>query len=44
LRLQSSFEVGFDLSGIVNFVNTLDPERLLDGIFITADPGSLIDV
>ncbi|MFT7221080.1 MAG: Ca2+-binding RTX toxin-like protein, partial [Candidatus Azotimanducaceae bacterium] len=44
LRLKSSFEVGFDLSGLVNFANSYDPERLLDGIFITADPGSILDV
>ncbi|MBV7407345.1 calcium-binding protein, partial [Maritimibacter sp. DP1N21-5] len=29
---------GYDLSGIVNFVNTLDPERLLDGVFLDAGP------
>jgi len=42
-RLKSKFEVGYDMSGIVNFVNSFDPERLLDGIFIDAEPGSLID-
>ena len=44
LRLISQFSAGYDLSGIVNFVNTLDPERLLDGIFIDAAPGALLDV
>lgn len=29
---------GYDLSGIVNFVNTLDPVRLLDGVFIDSGP------
>lgn len=43
-RLIAQFEVGYDLSGIVNFANSLDPERLLDGIFINAEPGSLVDV
>lgn len=43
-RLVSRFEVGYDLSGIVNFINSYDPERLLDGVFIDAKPGSLIDV
>ncbi|MFW5654280.1 MAG: beta strand repeat-containing protein [Roseicyclus sp.] len=44
LRLISQFSAGYDLSGIVNFVNTLDPERLLDGVFIDAAPGALLDV
>ncbi|GGE38882.1 hypothetical protein [Actibacterium pelagium] len=43
-RLKSKFEVGYDLSGLVNFANTLDAERLLDGVFIDAAPGSLVDV
>ena len=43
-RLIAQFEVGYDLSGIVNFANSLDPERLLDGVFINAEPGSLVDV
>jgi Ca2+-binding RTX toxin-like protein len=42
-RLISRFEVGYDLSGIVNFVNSYDPARLLDGVFIEARPGSLVD-
>ncbi|MDG4650076.1 calcium-binding protein [Roseibacterium sp. SDUM158017] len=44
LRLIAKFTAGYDLSGIVNFVNTLDPERLLDGVFIDAAPGALVDV
>ena len=43
-RLIAQFEAGYDLSGIVNFANSLDPERLLDGVFINAEPGSLVDV
>ena len=43
VRLISRFEVGYDLSGIVNFVNSYDPARLLDGVFIEARPGSLVD-
>ena len=39
----AKFEVGYDMSGIVNFVNSYDPERLLDGVFIDAAPGSLVD-
>ena len=42
-RLIAKFEAGYDLSGIVNFANSLDPERLLDGVFIDAAPGSLVD-
>lgn len=38
------FTMGYDLGGIVNFVNSLDPERLLDGIFFDSAPGSLIDI
>ena len=44
LRLVAKFTAGYDLSGIVNFANTLDPERLLDGVFIDAAPGALVDV
>ncbi|MBL3587047.1 hypothetical protein JMM61_16925 [Rhodovulum sulfidophilum] len=40
-RFVAQIEVGYDLSGIVNFVNTLDPERLLDGIFLSTE---LVDV
>lgn len=29
---------GYDLSGIVNFVNTRDPIRLLDGVFLSTEP------
>ena len=36
------FGAGYDLSGIVNFAGSWDPERLLDGVFIDANPGSLI--
>ncbi len=42
-RLKAGFGAGYDLSGIVNFVNTYDPVRLLDGVFIDARPGALID-
>ncbi len=42
-RLKAGFEVGYDLSGIMNFVGSYDPVRLLDGVFIDAQPGSLID-
>lgn len=35
--LKAAIEFGYDLSGVVNFANTLDPERLLDGIFIDPD-------
>ncbi|CUH69401.1 Cyclolysin [Thalassovita autumnalis] len=42
-RFIAKFEVGYDMSGIVNFVNSYDPERLLDGVFIDAAPGSLVD-
>ena len=44
LELRAGFEVGYDLSGIVNFMNTYDPVRLLDGVFINSEPGSLIYV
>ena len=43
-RLIAKFTAGYDLSGIVNFANTLEPERLLDGVFIDAAPGALVDV
>jgi Ca2+-binding RTX toxin-like protein len=33
-EFKAALEFGYDLSGIVNFANTLDAERLLDGIFI----------
>ncbi|EAR53085.1 type I secretion target repeat protein [Oceanicola granulosus HTCC2516] len=39
----AGFTVGYDLGGIANFVNTLDPIRLLDGVYIDAEPGSLIE-
>ncbi len=42
-RFKAQFEVGYDMSGLANFVNSYDPERLLDGVFIAADPGSLVD-
>ncbi|PTE23456.1 hypothetical protein C5F48_01715 [Cereibacter changlensis JA139] len=38
----AGLSAGYDLSGIVNFVNTLDPERLLDGVFLDTKP--FIDV
>lgn len=40
--LKAGLEVGYDLSGIVNFANSLDSERLLDGVFIDAAPGALV--
>lgn len=40
----TKFEVGYDMSGIEAFINTFDPLRLLDGAFIDAKPGSLIDL
>ncbi|MFA8443592.1 beta strand repeat-containing protein, partial [Yoonia sp.] len=42
LKFKAGFSAGYDLGGIVNFVNTLDPERLLDGVFIDSAPGSLL--
>ena len=38
------FEVGYDMSGIQNFLNSYDPFRLFDGVFIEAGEGSLVDV
>lgn len=43
IDFDASLTVGYDLSGIVNFANSYDPERLLDGVFIDAAPGALID-
>jgi len=43
LKFKAGFSAGYDLGGIVNFVNTLDPERLLDGVFIDSAPGSLVN-
>jgi Ca2+-binding RTX toxin-like protein len=40
----TKFEIGYDLSGIQNFINSFDPFRLFDGVFIEASPGSLVDV
>ncbi len=40
----TKFEIGYDLSGIQNFINSFDPFRLLDGVFIEASPGSLVDL
>ncbi len=42
LELYAGFKVGYDLSGIVNFMNTYDPVRLLDGVFIDSSPGALV--
>ena len=42
LKFKAGFSAGYDLGGIVNFVNTLDPIRLLDGVFIDSAPGSLV--
>ena len=44
LKLYGGITVGYDLSGVVNFVETMDPERLLDGIYIESGIGSIIDV
>ena len=44
LKFKAGFSAGYDLGGIVNFVNTLDAVRLLDGVFIDSSPGSLVDV
>ena len=38
----AGLSAGYDLSGIVNFVNTLDAVRLLDGVFLDTKP--FIDV
>lgn len=38
------FEVGYDLSGLQGFLDSYDPLRLLDGVFIESSPGSLLDV
>lgn len=38
------FEVGYDMSGIENFLNSFDPFRLFDGVFIEAGEGSLVDI
>ncbi|WP_300543140.1 calcium-binding protein [Maricaulis sp.] len=38
------FEVGYDLSGVQNFLNSYDPFRLFDGVFIEAGEGSLVDI
>ncbi|MFM2390002.1 MAG: hypothetical protein RLZZ437_1557, partial [Pseudomonadota bacterium] len=43
LKFKAGFSAGYDLGGIVNFVNTLDPVRLLDGVFIDSAPGSLVN-
>lgn len=39
----AGFTVGYDLSGVVNFIDTLQPERLFDGIFIDSSDGGLVD-
>ncbi len=44
LDLYAGFSVGYDMSGIVNFANTFDVVRLLDGAYIDSAPGSLISV
>ncbi|PJE32298.1 RTX-I toxin determinant A from serotypes 1/9 [Pseudooceanicola marinus] len=44
LKLKGGLTVGYDLGGIVNFVETMDAERLLDGIYIESGIGSIIDV
>ena len=43
-KFKTGFSAGYDRGGIVNFVSTLDPIRLLGGVFIDAKPGSLISV
>lgn len=40
----TQFEVGYDMSGIENFLNSYDPFRLFDGVFIEASAGSLVDI
>lgn len=40
----TQFEVGYDMSGIENFLNSYDPFRLFDGVFIEASSGSLVDI
>ncbi|MGR3485978.1 MAG: hypothetical protein ACU0BF_11585 [Paracoccaceae bacterium] len=42
-KLKAQFTAGYDLSGIVNFANTFDFERLLDGVFVKSGKGSLLD-
>ncbi len=44
LDLYAGMTIGYDMSGIVNFVNTFDVARLLDGAYIDAAPGSLVAV
>lgn len=44
VRLKSQLTVGYDLSGITNFIDTQDPVRLLDGVYIDAAPGSLLNI
>ncbi|WP_316014983.1 hypothetical protein, partial [Roseobacter sp. HKCCA0434] len=39
----AGFTVGYDMSGIVNFIDTLQAERLLDGVFIDSSDGGLVD-
>ncbi|WP_185804539.1 calcium-binding protein [Pontivivens nitratireducens] len=39
----AGFTVGYDLSGVVNFIDTMQPERLFDGIFIDSSDGGLVD-
>ncbi|MCF2872357.1 hypothetical protein L0664_14880 [Octadecabacter sp. G9-8] len=43
IDFDAGFTVGYDLAGVVNFANSYDPERLLDGIFLDAAPGALVD-
>jgi len=43
-RAFAGFTMGYDLSGVGNFLNTLDPARLLDGIFIDSSDGGLVDL
>jgi Ca2+-binding RTX toxin-like protein len=43
IYFKAGLTMGYDLSGLINFANTLDPERLLDGIYIESQPGALID-
>lgn len=42
-RAFMGFTVGYDLTGITNFANTLDPGRILDGIYLDSNYGGLID-
>ena len=42
MDIYAGLTAGYDFSGVVNFANTLDEERLLDGVFIESGTGSLV--